>query len=152
MGAWPGAASLSDSEGVQQAAADLRNLARAAGLSAAPAALDGLFLPVTGTAGQLEHFFHTHLSKVRLADGTTGRRASAPARLPRSVASSVTGVVGLDDLTQRGPVSLVTPSVGGDPIRRGRPVPAVSPDSGQLAPHACAAAQADDPDGGSLHR
>ena len=132
--------------GSQQAGVDLRNLARAAGLSAAPVALDSLIQPVTGTAGQLERLFHTHLAKVRLADGTTGRRASVPAQLPRSVANSVTGVVGLDDLTERGPVSLVSPSVGAGPT--GSSGSAVSPDSGQLAPHACAAAQADDPDAG----
>ncbi len=122
-------------------AADLRTLAGKAGLSVAPTSVDGLFLTVRGTAGQLEHFFHTRLSKVRLADGTTGRRAAAPARLPRSVAGSVTSVVGLDDLTQRGPISLddrsvVTHSAGADHSQTGT-------GSAQLAPHACAAAQAD---------
>jgi subtilase family serine protease len=130
-------------------AAEVRRMARGAGLSTAPATLDGLFQPVTGTAGQLEHFFHTHLSKVRLADGTTGRRASVPAQLPRSVASSVTSVVGLDDLTQREPVSLLARSVGTDPSgSAGSEGPSLTADSGQLAPHACAAAQADDTNGG----
>ncbi len=132
--------------GSPAAAVDLRRLARAAGLTAAPAAADGLLQPVTGTAGQLERFFHTRLSKVRLADGTLGRRASTPAELPRPLAGSVTTVVGLDDLTVRQPVSLVTPSVEVDPTGSGSS--AVSAGSDPLAPHACAAAQADDSNGG----
>jgi hypothetical protein len=123
------------------AAADLRSLARTAGLSVAPTAVDGLFLTVKGTAAQLEDFFHTRLSKVRLADGTTGRRAAVPAQLPRAVAGAVAGVVGLDDLTQSGPVSLVHRT--GVTDRAEADHSPTTTDSGQLAPHACAAAQAD---------
>ena len=127
--------------GSPAAAADLRTLARKAGLSVASTPVDGLFLTVRGTAGQLEHFFHTRLSKVRLADGTTGRRAADPALLPRSVAGSVTSVVGLDDLAQRGPVSLVHRSVVTDTA--GALDSPMTTDAGQVAPHACAAAQAE---------
>ena len=146
-GDWAGVASPSDSEGVTAAAADLRKLARTAGLSVAPTAIDGLFLTVSGTAGQLEHFFHTDLSKVRLADGTTGRRAAGPCP-----AAPLGGQLG-DRCGRSGRSDPEGAGVAGHadrwgPSRAGPTAPATSPDSGQLAPHACAAAQADNPNGG----
>jgi hypothetical protein len=123
------------------AAASLRSLASAVGVSTGPAT-DGLFLPVSGTAGQLERLFHTRLVRVRLADGTTGRLATAPAELPQSVTDAVEGVVGLDDLVHIRPASLVSRSVSERELSQ-----AVGQTRGTgtepLGPHACAAAQAE---------
>jgi hypothetical protein len=123
------------------AVAALRARARAAGLSVAPSAADGLLLAVSGPAARLEHFFHTRLSQVRLADGTTGRRTEGPVRLPASLAASVAGVVGLDDLTERQPVALATGPAAADPTRSGSSTRTAS--SGGPGPQACPAAQAD---------
>ena len=122
------------------AVANLRTLAATVGVTIGPA-IDGLFVPVSGSAGQLERLFHTRLDRVRLADGVTGRLATVPAELPRNITDAVEGVIGLDDLVHVRPASLVSRSVSERDQHR---AVGQMPSSGTepLAPHACAAAQA----------
>ncbi len=87
------------------AVAALRTAAAAQGLTATVAG--GLIVTVSGPVGGLERLFHTKLDRVRLADGALGHRSTGPAELTGSLAHSVSGVVGLDDLDPSRPVSLV---------------------------------------------
>lgn len=70
---------------------------RAHGLSPGAPSANGLSVPVTATAGQLERAFSISLQSVALP----GRRAfvnTAPPLLDSNVASAVQGVIGLDSL------------------------------------------------------
>jgi hypothetical protein len=63
---------------------------------------DRLFLPVIASAGVVDRSLHTNLVKYRLASGTIGWSTSAAPELPRSIASGISAVVGLDNLTSAG--------------------------------------------------
>jgi hypothetical protein len=124
--------------------AALRTLVDEAGLTAGPLGGNALLLSVSGPAGRMEHFFRTGLVRVRLADGSLGRRAVAPVELPASVAGAVDGVVGLDDLVRRQPASTAS-STGRLSGRSGaaRSRPSGGTPSGPTRPRACTAAVTD---------
>ncbi|WP_234535543.1 S53 family peptidase [Streptomyces shenzhenensis] len=72
---------------------------KAAGLSPGKVSSDGLSIPVTATVARASHAFGTKFRNVRLKDGTTRYlNTSAPA-LPADVAASVTGIVGLSNVS-----------------------------------------------------
>jgi hypothetical protein len=71
---------------------------KAAGLSPGKVSPDGLSIPVTATAAQASHAFGTGFRNVRLKDGTTDYLNTSAPSLPASVASSVTGIVGLSSV------------------------------------------------------
>ena len=71
---------------------------RSAGLSVGHATANGLLLPVSGSVTRVDGALHTRLARYRLANGTSGWAASAPAFLPSSVAGTVSSVVGLDSM------------------------------------------------------
>ena len=130
------------------AVAALRSLGDANGLIVNPTA-DGLIVAVTGTVGRLEHLLHTRMTRVRLADGTIGRRSTTPAELPRSLAGTVSSVVGLDDLVQRQPASLIDHATSAaDPASPLTGAPTSGAGTDPSGPHACPAAQADKSSGG----
>jgi subtilase family serine protease len=80
------------------ATAALRGWLRRHGLTARASSGNGLLLPVTGPAARVEAAFHTPIERVRLAGGRIAQVNSQPPRVPASVRSWVTGVVGLDNL------------------------------------------------------
>jgi hypothetical protein len=59
---------------------------------------DRLFVPVSATASTVDRALHTNLVSYRLPAGTVGWAASAAPRLPRDLASGISGVVGLDNV------------------------------------------------------
>jgi subtilase family serine protease len=85
-------------------------------LKVGPTSANGLLVPVTGTAGQVAAAFGTTLSDVRLASGVTDYLATKAPSVVASVAGSVEGVVGLDDLPQ---VALPRPPGVGSAPRSG---------------------------------
>jgi hypothetical protein len=72
---------------------------RALGFHVGALPADHLFLPLSAAAGVIDRALHTNLVKYRLPSGTTGWSTSAVPMLPRSIASGVSAVVGLDNLT-----------------------------------------------------
>ncbi|MCU1490796.1 MAG: putative cell wall binding repeat 2-containing protein, partial [Acidimicrobiaceae bacterium] len=71
---------------------------RSQGLAVGAPSANGLMLTVKGTAGRIEGAFHTELTRYRLAGGQSGWSASTAPRLPASLGSSVSAVLGLDNL------------------------------------------------------
>jgi subtilase family serine protease len=70
---------------------------RAAGLHPG-APIDGNFyIPVTATIGQLKQAFNIGFAGYRLADGRTAFNATTKPGVDASIASDVSGIVGLDD-------------------------------------------------------
>src|SRR5450631_2321784 len=56
---------------------------------------DGLLIPVSGTAGQVERALDVSLVSTRLADGRVARFAPEQPAVPATLVSAVAGVVGL---------------------------------------------------------
>lgn len=111
------------------------------GLNVTGVATDGLLVSFSGSAAAVESAFHTGLSSYRLADGSTGQTTTSAVSLPSTIATVVSGVVGLDSLVRAQPMGLLRPpvsKVGTYPAAIGGSTPAVAD-----APSACAAAQAD---------
>jgi hypothetical protein len=77
----------------------LESSLRALGFHVGALPADRLLLPVSASAGVLDRSLHTNLVKYRLPSGTIGWSASVAPELPRSVASGISAVVGLDNLT-----------------------------------------------------
>jgi hypothetical protein len=71
---------------------------RADGLAVGPATPDGLTVPVTGTVAQVSSAFGTGFSNYKLASGKVAYANTSAPKLPASVAGSVTGIVGLNNL------------------------------------------------------
>jgi len=67
------------------------------GLDVGRTSPDGLLIPVSGTASQLEAAFAVPLVQARLADGRTVRLAIREAKVPASLVPMIQGVVGLSD-------------------------------------------------------
>ena len=67
------------------------------GLGVGRTSSDGLLIPVTGTAAQLEAAFAVPLVQARLADGRTVRLATRAPEVPGSLVPLLQGVVGLSD-------------------------------------------------------
>lgn len=75
---------------------------------------DRLLVPVTASAGQLEHALSIRFERVRLADGRVAVTPSAAPALDRSISGYVQSVVGLSSIAAPRPL-LVRPA-----LRRGR--------------------------------
>ena len=75
----------------------------------------GSIVPVSGTVSTISTALHTSIRHYALASGRTVRANDAAPRLPTAFASSVQGIVGLDDLTQfRHPAPPMAADVGAD--------------------------------------
>lgn len=79
---------------------------RSRGLDPGPVPSDRLFVPVTASAGALEHALGLSIDRVRLASGRLAFANLEPPSFDRSVAAAVAGVIGLDDLTVARPLGL----------------------------------------------
>jgi len=93
-------------------AAALGSWLRSRHLVTGPVLGDGLLLPATGSAGQIEAAFQTTIERVRLADGRTARVNRQAPRVPAGLRSGVTAVIGLDNLVLPRP-ELASPPVPG---------------------------------------
>ena len=109
------------------------------GLNVTGVATDGLLVSFSGSAAAVESAFHTGLSSYRLADGRIGQTTTSAVSLPSTIATVVSGVVGLDSLVRAQPMGLLRAPVsklGTYPAAIGGTTPAVA-----QAPAACSAAQ-----------
>jgi hypothetical protein len=89
---------------------------RQAGLTPGEVSSDDLSIPVTATTAQAAKAFDTGFQNVALADGKRGFLTTAAPALPADVASQVTGIVGLNDVSSY--VSHVK-SAGSAPVASG---------------------------------
>jgi subtilase family serine protease len=119
------------------------------GLSVTGVASDGLLVDFSGTAAQAETTFHTGLVNYRLANGHLGRATTSTVELslPQTVARSVTGVIGLDNLIQQRPADVV-PHATSASSHATEPASVHAHVTG--APSACTAAQLDATESGGL--
>ncbi|MGD0743338.1 MAG: protease pro-enzyme activation domain-containing protein [Acidimicrobiales bacterium] len=120
------------------ATAAVEKALRGARLRVGTASANGLIVPVSGTVGEIDAAFHTHLVAYRLAGGERGWAPAQSPRLPRNVAHAVSAVLGLDNLVVAHSM-MERPRVGrpgawagtGEPRANGR---------AQTSPEACATA------------
>ncbi len=121
--------------------ASARAWVSSAGLRPGTTSPDGLLIPVTGTAAQMEQAFDVSLVSARLADGRVARFAPEQPAVPASLASRVTGVVGLSTVAT--PQPQLVPADQRDPATTGGnasgPSPAVVP---AVGPGSCPSAAA----------
>ncbi|HEX4106879.1 MAG TPA: protease pro-enzyme activation domain-containing protein [Solirubrobacteraceae bacterium] len=73
---------------------------RAAGLQTGTPTRDGLAIPVSGTAAQVSTALQTHLERFQLPGGQRGFANTDAPHLPRSIASDVQTVTGLDGIAR----------------------------------------------------
>ncbi|MGI8507672.1 MAG: protease pro-enzyme activation domain-containing protein [Solirubrobacteraceae bacterium] len=71
---------------------------RADGLTVGPPAANGLSLPVSGTAAQVQRAFATSIAQVRMAGGRVAYANTVAPTLGPEIAGSVQDVVGLSDV------------------------------------------------------
>jgi hypothetical protein len=95
------------------------------GLAVGPTSADGLIVPISGTATEVDRAFALGLEQYRLPSGRTVRAPTAEPLVPSALAGDLYGVAGLDDLNRpapqlaragaRAPVSVSAVSSGGSP-------------------------------------
>ncbi len=112
------------------------------GLTVGSTTPDGLVVPATGTAGQLESAFAVPLVQARLTDGRTVRLATKDPSVPSTLVPVLQGVLGLSDQAiarphLTAPVPLGTASAG----------PVHGAAAHAVGPQPCAAATATRPPG-----
>jgi hypothetical protein len=120
--------------------ASVESFLGSSGLKTAGVSADGLFVRFAGRAAAVEAAFGTRIERYRLADGTVGYATTSAVRLPASVARSVAGVEGLNDLVRLRAKPL---HAGGRPRLASGPV---APAAG--GPHACPPAASQEQYGG----
>ncbi|HEY1519169.1 MAG TPA: protease pro-enzyme activation domain-containing protein [Solirubrobacteraceae bacterium] len=119
----------------------VRSQLAADGLRVTGVSSNGLLVDFSGSTAQIENAFQTGVERYRLADGSTGQTTTSAATLPSTVAGSVEGIVGLNDLARATPAAIVR-APASDRGRIRRPATATfSHPSG--APTPCPAATAD---------
>jgi len=104
------------------------------GLEVGPTTQDGLLTPLSGTTSQMESVFAVPLVRARLRSGRLTRLATRDPVVPASLSASLSGVVGLSDLSQPTP-SIVKHA----PLTRQAPGSAAVFSHGQVGPQPCAA-------------
>jgi subtilase family serine protease len=107
----------------------VRDALAEAGLTVGSRSANGLELPVSGTAAQVESAFATDLQRVTLADGAASYADTTAPSLPQAAAGAVQDIAGLDSLPVAAPAGLASGSSG--PLA-----------AGTGGPSTCAAAQA----------
>ncbi len=126
----------------------VRSQLAADGLRVTGVSSDGLLIDFSSSAARIEHAFQTGVERYRLADGSTGQTITSAATLPSTVAGSVAGVVGLNDLARARPAEIVrAPAADHGKIRRAATATFFHPNG---APAACPAATADAQQNGGL--
>jgi len=119
--------------------ATVKRALEADGLHVTNVASDGLLLSFTGSADAVESTFHTGLTRYRLANGSKGQATTSAVELPSDIATSVSSVVGLNDLVQEQPAGITTTST--PPPYPAAKAPKFAHPAG--SPTACSAATAD---------
>ena len=112
------------------------------GLTVGATTPDGLVVPVTGTAAQLESAFAVPLVQARLTDGRTVRLATKDPSVPSTLAAALQGVLGLSDQAIARPHLTAPVPLGTAPAG---PVPGAG--AHLIGPQPCAAASAARPPG-----
>ena len=97
-----------------------RSWLSSSGLRLGATSPDGLLIPVSGTAGQVERALDVSLVSTRLADGRVARFAPQLPAVPATLASSVAGVVGLSTVATP-EAQLVPTGQGGSSAPGGSP-------------------------------
>ncbi|HJP73601.1 MAG TPA: S53 family peptidase [Pseudonocardiaceae bacterium] len=100
----------------------LRTQLTAEGLTVGTPSSDALTLPVTTTVSGAEHAFGVGIAGYKLANGRTAYANTAAPSLPAAVAHTVSGVLGLDNLTP-----LPTPQHTGTKDQKAAPKTSVAP-------------------------
>jgi len=102
------------------------------GLALGPTSGDGLVVPVSGTAGQVDLAFDVGLEQYRLPSGRVVRVPDAGPLVPGALAGELYGVAGLDDLSRPAPQL-----VRADAVAAPGAVPGAAPaGTGAPGPHA----------------
>jgi subtilase family serine protease len=120
----------------------VRDALSQAGLTVGSRSANGLELPVSGTAAQVESAFATDLQHVTLADGVASYADTTAPTLPQAAAGAVQDVAGLDSLPVAAPAGLTSAPAG---LTSAPSVTSGSSDpraAGTGGPSSCAAAQA----------
>lgn len=107
------------------AVAAVEDVLRAEGLSPGP--LRGLAIPVSATVAQAAAAFRTPIRNYRLTGGRMVFANAAAPSVPASIATDLSAIVGLDDLSQSSPDPIVTPKPKLPPARTGSFVTAAGP-------------------------
>ena len=89
--------------------AAVRSQLAADGLHVNGVSSDGLLVDFSGTAAQIEHAFQTGVERYRLSGGSVGQTTTSAAAVPSTIAGSVAGVVGLNDLARARPADIRRP-------------------------------------------
>lgn len=89
----------------------VESVLRAEGLQVRGVSSDGLMVTFSGTVSHIDAAFATHLESYRLPGGSLGMGTTSAIRVPSSIASVVSGVVGLDDIAVEQP-QYVRPAKG----------------------------------------
>ena len=124
----------------EQSTAAVERAMRGSRLRVGRVSANGLIVPVTGTVGQIDAAFHTHLVAYRLAGGKEGWAPTKAPRLSRRIAHAISAVLGLDNLSV-----VKAPVVGrGEkrPVIGSAVAASVTSPSVRETPEACAAASA----------
>jgi DNA-binding beta-propeller fold protein YncE len=95
------------------AIASVRHALGLAGLRAGAATANGLIIPVTANAAQVERAFGSPLDRFRLPGGRVAMANTAPLTIDASASRYVQGVIGLDGIDVAAPAGLVS-----SPLRR----------------------------------
>jgi hypothetical protein len=113
------------------------------GLHLGATSVDGLDIPVSGTAGQMESAFDVPLVEARLRSGRVARESPANPEVPVSLVDAIGGVIGLSTVAQSHPQ--IVPGPRPDVVTGGEGVGGVSPRT-TVTPHQApvACAEADD--------
>ncbi len=127
--------------GPRQSSIDaVRAQLQADGLTVSGVSSDGLLVSFSGTARRVEAAFRTSLERYKLGSGKIGQATTSAVSVPRSIASSVTAVLGLNALVQLHPVGLErAPAADRGKIR---PAATASFQHPAGSPDACPAAKA----------
>ncbi len=99
------------------------------GLEVGPTASDGLFVPVSGPAAEVERTFAVRLVEARLPSGTVARVGLGDPTVPAALAPAIRGVIGLSEKAALHPRIVL----GGGPTGTGR-LPATANPGGSATP------------------
>lgn len=110
------------------------------GLRVSGVSRNGMLVSFSASAGQVERAFHTGLARYLLPNGKLGRSTTGAVKLPRSIASKVRMVAGLDNLVHQSPAGLLRATRAEAAKHVAAEAPRVTSVTG--APNACGAASA----------
>ena len=117
----------------------------ASGLELGPTSPDGLLVPASGSASQVERAFSVPMVDARLPSGRVARVGTRAPQVPAALAPSIEGVIGLSTVAEVHP-QLVAGPVSGRPSSQGAapaaPAAPRDPAAPRVGPSPCPAAAA----------